>query len=468
MSAEESARIGARLRAERKARGLVVADLAERFREVAPEKISQRLPRLKDIERTIRGHEAGDHTVGERYRLLYCRVFDVAEEDLFGPAESPPPPDESASPAGSSLVDLLSLAWTVGRLDQRVDRRAIHHLAAALTAAPALGAGDPVERIASALTRPAGLGEDLVSHLEARSIGFHRLEFVLPAGQIFRGLLAHLSEITSLLEICPKDRLRRRLASVAGEAAVLGAWIAWDLGDTARAGSLYRVAQLAAKEGDDPAIIACSVIYQSLAISGPNGHASARRALAEARQFLPEQGDLATRAWLMGREAEEAAALGDPLGQRLIEEASDTLALSRPQHERTWTRCLESPRLPHMRLSIATHLGDEAAVHDGVGELAILASDPAQKATARVLATMGLALIAIGDVSEGIGFGEQSIEAVRVSQATYAMNRLSELEVALRDQSSVRSRELREGIRATRLELSSPRPSIPGTNLDPR
>lgn len=79
----------------------------------------------------------------------------------------------------------------------------------------------------------------------------------------------------------------------------------------------------------------------------------------------------------MGRQAEEAAALGDPSARDLIEEASDLVADARSQAERSWTRCLESPRFTHMRLTIATRLGDEDAVHDETRELVIATSDPA-------------------------------------------------------------------------------------------
>ncbi|GAA2096424.1 helix-turn-helix domain-containing protein [Actinomadura alba] len=84
MPADDKARLGARLRKERKDRGLVVEDLAEEFRKVAPERIRQRLPKLKDLQRMIRGWEAGEHKPGEQYRLLYSRAFRMDEEELFG------------------------------------------------------------------------------------------------------------------------------------------------------------------------------------------------------------------------------------------------------------------------------------------------------------------------------------------------------------------------------------------------
>ncbi|WP_344958674.1 XRE family transcriptional regulator [Actinomadura miaoliensis] len=418
---------------------------------------------VKNMARQILRWEKGDHFPRD-WADAYATVFTTSVEELFGDAveEAQPLPSGAEEPP-SSLVDLLSLAWMVGTLDQSMDRRTVLQLAATLATAPALGVADPISRLAGALTRPTGLSDDVVSHLEARTVGFHRLEFVLPAAQIFRGLLAHLNEITSALEGGARDRWRTRLARAAGESAVLGAWLAWDLGDVTRAASLYHVAELAAREGEDPAINACAAIYQSFATSAVGDHATARRTLANAHQCLREKTDRATRAWLIGREAEEAAALGDPIARDMIEEATDLLASARPQDERSWTRCLESPHLSHMRLTIATRLRDETAVYDGVGQLALLASDPAQKKTGRMLASIGLALVKVGDVEEGVRFGERSIDAVRASKATYAMNRLAELDAALRDQVDPRARELRDGIRATHLELASPPPSIPGT-----
>jgi len=357
------------------------------------------------------------------------------------------------------MVDLLALAWTLGRLDQRLDRRGTLQLAAALAAAPALGMADPIERITHALTRPTGLTEDMVQYLETRSIGFHELESFVPAGQIFRALLAHLNDITTLLQVCPQtqDTLRIRLARTAGETAVLGAWLAWDLGDTQRAASLYRTTELASRESGDLAILACSVIYQSFALAEAGEHLTSQRRLAEVRQALPEHSDLATHAWLLGREAEEVAAMGNPAAKDMIENASELLIRERSMRERPWTRCLESPNLTHMHLAIATRLADETGVHRYVGDLAALAGDPTRKGTGRYLASIGLALVAIGDVREGIQAGQRSLEAVKTSQARYALDRLTELDAALTG-TSPQERDLREGIRATRQELLSPRP----------
>jgi transcriptional regulator with XRE-family HTH domain len=391
---------------------------------------------------------------------------DYAEQGrtlLLPPSQAPDDPvaENSRLITDSAMVDLLALAWMMGRLDQRMGRREVLQMAATLAIIPALGVADPIERIRHALTRPTGLTEDMVEHLEARSIGFHRLEFVLPARQIFRGLLVHLNDITTLLEVCTQDKLHARLARTAGETAVLGAWLAWELGEAQRAASLYHIAELAARESGDPAILACSAIYQSFELAEAGAHLTAQRRLADARQALPQHSDLATRAWLLGREAEEIAAMGDPVARDMIEKASNMLMQARPVHERPWTRCLESPQLTHMRLTIATRLADRTSVYQYVGDLTALATDPTQKKTGRVLASIGLALITIGDLHEGIQAGQRSLESIKISQARYALDRLTDLSAALTG-ASPQERDLREGIRATRQRLLSPRPPTPG------
>jgi hypothetical protein len=407
----------------------------------------------------ILGATTGMGTVESR--VLISALDSSTVDARFGAHAADQPVDEADSEVwltNLATIDILALAWMVGRLDQQMDRRSTLQLAAGLMAAPVLGVADPIERIAHALTRPTGLTEDMVEYLEARSLGFHRLDVVAPAGEIFRGLLAHLNDITTLLQVCPaKDRLRIRLARTAGESAVLGAWLAWNLDQAQWAASLYRTTELAAKESGDPAILACSAIYQSLTLAEAGAHRTAWQRLADAREVLPSRGDLAARAWLLGREAEEMAAMGDPAAKDLIEQASDLLMQARPMQERSWTRCLTSPYLDHMRLTIATRLTDKTNIYKYIGGLTALASDPTPKKNGRELANIGLALVAVGEVHEGVHAGQRSLESIRTTQARYALGRLTQLGAALTE-AGPRARDLREGIRATRQQLLSPRP----------
>lgn len=145
MSSEKKI-IGARLRAARKAAGLTVVDVAERWRDLAPERVRRRLPALKDLERTIRGHEAGEHTPGPRYRLLYARALAVPEDELFAPdapAQPRPAPTPGRGAPGDYAAAVRDTSQHLIMLDSRFGGTAIADLAvrAFSTARTALATG---------------------------------------------------------------------------------------------------------------------------------------------------------------------------------------------------------------------------------------------------------------------------------------------------------------------------------------
>src|SRR5262249_23354712 len=194
----------------------------------------------------------------------------------------------------------------------------------------------------------------------------------------------------------------------------------------------YRIAELASREGDDPALLASSVLWQSCGLAEAGEYVTAQQRLAGARQVLGH-GDLATHAWLLAREAENLAAMGDPAAKGMIENASELLVQAgRSVRARVWTRCLQLSNWPHNRLTIATRLADETGVHSYVGDLTTLADDPTTqgKYSGRWLASVGLALVTLGDVHEGIQAGWRSLEAVKTSQDRFALHRLTALDAA--------------------------------------
>src|SRR5581483_6848888 len=124
------------LRAERKARRMTVEALAEAVRDAADERVRRRMPKLRDLCRTIRGHEAGEHPPGPRYRMLYAAVFEMSEDELFGLARPSRAKGTSSDDAAlDDEIDALELARraaasdvsaeTLRRLEQAVDDLAV-------------------------------------------------------------------------------------------------------------------------------------------------------------------------------------------------------------------------------------------------------------------------------------------------------------------------------------------------------
>jgi transcriptional regulator with XRE-family HTH domain len=401
-------------------------------------KTGKRLPTLNTLEEFANGLD-----VPENAR----RALGLASA---GNADDKPATATQADPAATP--DLLTVAWMTGSLNNHVDRRTVLQLAATLAAAPLLGVEEPTERLAYALIGPTALQEDTVSFLEQRTVGLHRIEPMFPARMVHRTIMSHLREVTALLEGHPHDPLRSRLARIAGESAVLAAWTAWDLGEAAHSSRMYRIVEVAARVAEDPVIVACANTYRSYATSGPSAHEDARRILIEAKRALPDRGEDATRAWVLGREAEEAAAIGDSAAKDLIKQAIEAFQRARPQVERPWTRFLDETRINALGLSTYTRLGDEQKVHDLAEDLLATVA-PASKRAALMNADVGIASARLGDVTSAITFGRRSVEAVRASETSFGLWRLEELARALAQEP--RARDLRTEIKLMRQALAS-------------
>lgn len=190
----------------------------------------------------------------------------------------------------TDTFDLVQLAEVIGRNGTNVKRREVLSLAATLGGAAAIAQSEVWERLAYALTNQSAVNEASVREMEARWAGFHRLEEIVSAPQLLKGLAVHLREASTLLSGTssdPKDELRKRLLTAAGESSVLAGWAASDIGDSATARNFYDTATKAAKEAKDPAIIACALAYRSYIPSARGANGRARVLLAEALDMLP-------------------------------------------------------------------------------------------------------------------------------------------------------------------------------------
>lgn len=135
---------------------------------------------------------------------------------LDSSGSSPDSSGRSASGVGipADTYDLQLLAEAIGRNGSNVKRREMLSLVAQLGAAAALAQSEVWERLAYALTNPSAMDEKVIREMEARTAGFHRLEEVVSAPALIKGLTAHMREVSTLLNGTahdPKDELRERL-----------------------------------------------------------------------------------------------------------------------------------------------------------------------------------------------------------------------------------------------------------------
>ena len=186
----------------------------------------------------------------------------------------------------ADTFDLIQLAEVIGRNGTNVKRREMLSLVAGLGGAAALAQSEVWERLAYALTNSTSTNDAIVREMEARSAGFHRLEEIVSAPQLLKGLAVQLREVTTLLNGTasePGNELRKRLLIVVeAKAAYSCGWAASDMGDSATARNFYDTAAKAAGEAKDPEITACALAYRSYIPSAKGANGRARVLLADA------------------------------------------------------------------------------------------------------------------------------------------------------------------------------------------
>lgn len=336
MSAD-NARIGARLRNERKKRRMTVEALAEAFRDHATERDRQRLPKIKDLCRTIRGHEAGEHPPGPRYRMLYAAVFDMPEEDLFG--------DQDATEAS---------AWRIPGFDLNGEFTP-----------------DDEERLTLAVQRPARVDLTVVNSLATILAMQRRLDDTLGPSAILPATLAQTRTITQLLRET-RRKVRDALAPVAAEWVQFSGWLHAELRNDAAAAHMLTEAEDMADDAKDGTLAAQAANFKGyLARQQGRPRGIVRHFLAA---YHTPGAHPAQRLGDAVQAAQGYALLGDKAAaRRLLNEAS-ALEDKATRHLPPGTAYWLTPDFHHMNFGIALlALGEYSAAAEhlaaGLGSL---------------------------------------------------------------------------------------------------
>ena len=317
----------------------------------------------------------------------------------------------------ADTFDLQLLAEAVGRNGSNVKRREMLALAAQLGATAALAQSEVWERLAYALTNPSAMDEATIREMEARSAGFHRLEEIVSAPALLKGVTVHLREVSTLLNGSAgtsEDNLRRRLIVVAGESSVLAGWLASDIGDSTTARNFYDTAMKAAIEADDPAIGACALAYRSYIPSTKGANGRARILLTEALENVSEAKSPATVAWIAARHAEESAQVGDKT-QALAswERAEEAFSLADPDEDRVWTRFLDQDRFDSYHIATFAKAGKlDEAQELATSVLARLTQTDKKKA-AIIFEDIAAAHLARGSINEASRVAKSGLAVLR-------------------------------------------------------
>jgi transcriptional regulator with XRE-family HTH domain len=415
-----------------------------------------------------------EYKSGKRLPLA-SSTFESFADGLAMPAHArralglAPSPGSDATRTGDGFevpadtFDLQLLAETVGKRGDTMKRREIIELAGKLGAVTAIAQAEVWERLTRALTQPTAMDESSLREMEARSAGFHRLEELIPAPVLYKGLTAHLREVSTLLNGLPddpKDEIRSRLITVAGESSVLAGWAASDMGDPSAARHFYETAERAAREANDPCIAACALAYRSYIPSTKGAHGRSRALLAEALDLVPASASPGTVSWLAARHAEESAALGDrPQALKSWRQAEEAFSLADPEDDRVWTRFLDQNRFDSYHIAMYSGIGQLDQAQEIAETVMTRMEQTDRKKTAIILESIAVAHLSRGSVSEACRLGRAGLAVIREIEFAMWLPRFDAIGVGLRrwqGQPSVRA--YLEDLAITRRQFaSSPR-----------
>jgi transcriptional regulator with XRE-family HTH domain len=339
----------------------------------------------------------------------------------------------------ADTFDLIQLAEVIGRNGTNVKRREMLSLAAALGGSAAVAHSEVWERLAYALTNSTSMNDAIVREMEARSAGFHRLEEIVSAPQLLKGLTVQLREVSTLLGGTasePKSELRKRLLVVAGESSVLAGWAASDMGDSVTARNLYDTAVKAAQEAKDPEIIACALAYRSYIPSAKGANGRARVLLSEALEILPKKSSPGTLAWIAARHAEESAHLGDD-DQAVTswDRAENAYGVADTDDDRVWTRFLDQNRFDSYRISTLAKIGRLEEAQEIAAAILARLDQPDRKKAAIIFEDMATAHLARGSLNEASRLAKNGLAVLRETEFTMWLPRYEAIAQALRNQS---------------------------------
>lgn len=332
--------------------------------------------------------------------------------------------------------EIQLLAAAVGKVTGTLNRREMLELAAAIGTAATLGRNDVWDRLSFAITKPVAVDESIVREMEERSAGYHQLDLVMPGRALYKSVMAHLRELSTLLNGTandPANELRRRLIVVAGESAALAGWWASDAGDMTAARNLYKTAEQAAEESQDASILACLLGYRSYAPSMKGAHGRSRALLTTALETLPKSVSPTTESWLAARHAEESAALGDKR-QALNSwgRAEEAFSIADPEEDRVWVRFFDQNRFDSCRVSTYANIpGKLDKAEEIANDMLASLADFEHKRIVIVLSDIAAAHLRHGHTNEACRIAKDGLVALRESEFATWLPKFEELAKAV-------------------------------------
>lgn len=300
-------------------------------------------------------------------------------------------------------------------------------------------AAEPWGRLAFALSKGSRIDTPAAIALINRAADLHVQELNLSARRLQRTVESHLDAITAALPHAGEHE--RVLTIAAGETAALAGWVAWDLGEYDKAGAYYDVTTECAAKAGHPPLRALALTYASYGAPAPKRKLEL---LSQASKDVRGHGNATAAAWVLGRHAEEAAAVGDETGAlRVLDRARFAYDFADHTSEQAWVRFVTPYRMDSLALSVYGQLGRSeltATADTAVDRL----GDELPDGGVVVLGDLAAALLRGGDVEQGVYVSRQFTAASQDKPNTMGKERAAKIAPWLPDSERELAHHLRQ------------------------
>lgn len=290
--------------------------------------------------------------------------------------------------------------------------------------------GEPSEEFRFALAHPQLSKPQEVDLTAESTVYLFGLEYHCPAREVLPMVGRHMRDVAAILTGTRHRPLRRRLIIAGGQAAALGGWLSFDLGDTAAAYRYWDSALAAARYAADGPLFACTLTHLSYA-AAERGDPHTAWQLAHSAVSHAEP-DVRAQAWMAVRAAQEAAQLGDS-GAALAElefalDFGSEMAPAAPEDDaEPWCRFVDRAYIWAIASNVHTRLGAIDEAHASAVRALDSLSGSQVKTRAIILAEAAHAFAHIGGMERAIQYATEAANLADKLEVTMAHRRLRAL-----------------------------------------
>jgi transcriptional regulator with XRE-family HTH domain len=273
----------------------------------------------------------------------------------------------------------------------------------------------------------ASIDQTLITLFEEQTQNLRLIDRKLGAHYLLAQSQAHVQQMEELLRQSIPGAARRGLARALAEAASLAGWQALDSGRAATSWRYYELAKAAARESQDPVILA-HVSAEQIYVLLDSGQA--REALTVLRTAHKDGGGALPpllRSWMWAAEGEVHACLGQKVESQKALERAFALLPQQPGDPALPFLMLDQTHLLRWRGHCLARLGVPEAIEDLIRALADIASLGLGRAEAGLRTDLAMAYAACGDLPQARGQARRAVELSKRSGSVRQRARLARL-----------------------------------------